>query len=454
MKIQSFKSKLTIVYTIFFLGVLILYGSILYFSLHSTLYEDFDAELKAKTDKLIKEFHEYRDFQKREWIFGTDYVNVIDSRKRPIISSKNLRGKLLNVFIKNAPHPKYKKVVFKVAGFDKRKLRIINVPFVKGDRRYILQIGSSLRPLIAVLQERLSYIIVSIPFVLIAAGLLGYFFISRAMKPIKNITRTAQNITHEDLSTRIEEKLVDDEFRWLVSAFNDMISRLEKSFKHISEFSTHVAHEIKTPISIIRGEAEIALRKERSPEEYIRVINVCLEESKRMLKTIEDLLLLARLDFRPELFKFERTNLHEFMNEIYEQSKILASQKEISVEKNFKEEVYVDVDKIHLRRLFFNLLNNAIKFTPKNGTIKLSVRKEYGNINISVSDTGIGIPEEDLPKIFNRFFHIDRTGQDTEPSNGLGLSIARSIAMIHNGTIHVTSEPQKGSTFTVTLPIL
>lgn len=452
--IRSLKFKLTLLYLVFFLIVLVTYGAILYFSLHNTLYEDFDNALQAKADKLAKSLGGYKDLQKRKWIISTDYVNIVDPAKKPIVTSKNFGGKLLSQFVKAAPDPRLEKASFKIVSAGKQKFRIINAPLPGDAKGYVLQIGNSLKPLYGIMQARLLYIAASIPLVLSAGGLLGYLFMARALRPIRDIVKAAENISHEDLSARVESTLVDEEFKRLISAFNGMISRLDRSFEHISEFSAHVAHELKTPIAIIRGEAEIALRKERSPEEYARVINVCLEESRRMLRTIEDLFLLARLDFRPEIFKFERTNMREFMDEIYEQSRILASPKEISVEKKFtEEEIFMYADKVHLRRLFFNLVNNAIKFTPRSGRINFSMKKDGGGVNISVSDTGAGIPDEDLPKIFDRFFHVDRTGGEAESSSGLGLSIARSIAKIHDGEILAASRPGKGSAFTVILPI-
>ena len=149
-------------------------------------------------------------------------------------------------------------------------------------------------------------------------GFFGRVFASRILRPIVEITKTAKKITHEDLHSRVEAKHVDEEMKYLVDAFNDMISRLEQSFRYIAEFSSHVAHDLKTPLAIIRGESDIALRKDRTPEEYKRAIMVVLGESERMLRVIEDLLLLTRLDYRPEIFKFERINLAEFLWEISE----------------------------------------------------------------------------------------------------------------------------------------
>ena len=373
---------------------------------------------------------------------------------KSVIKSGNLQSGLLVLSPEEMEDISQGDPVFKNIKFEKRNLRVIGTPFFYGeDKKFIIQIGTSLKPVIHLLQVRLMHIAISIPIILVLASFFGRLFSSRILRPVAEITSTARNITHEDLSLRVKTEHVDQEMKYLVDAFNNMISRLEKSFKYIAEFSSHVAHELKTPLAIIRGEADIALRKGRSPEEYKRVIKVNLEEAERMFKVIEDLLLLTKLDYRPEFFKFEVFNLTDFFEEIYEQSKILASQKDIQVSINMPEDkVLMKGDRLHLRRLFFNLIDNSIKFTPKDGKIKLNIRNEDRKVIVDISDTGIGIIEENLPKIFDKFFHIDKTSDQISHSAGLGLSIADSIVRFHQGNISVKSIPEKGSTFTVSLP--
>lgn len=452
MKIRSLKFKLTVVYALFFTIIFVVYGGILYFSLHQTLYEDLDHELAVKAEKLKADFLRFPDLQKRKLLVSTDYVNLIGPGRRPFVSSNNVKGNLLNAFMKAVPKGRLEKTVYRVIDTGKQRFRIINLPFIKNEDSYILQVGSSTGPLIGILEKRLFYITISIPFTLIASGIIGHFFVKRALRPVADIAKAAQSITHEDLSSRIELRHIDDEFRQLISSFNEMIARLERSFLHISDFSSHVAHELKTPIAIIRGESEVALRKERDAEEYKRVIRTSLEESQRILKTIEDLLLLSKLDYRFEIFKFEEIDLVEFLKEVSEQSKVMASEKDVSVGISVPEErITVKADMIHLRRMFFNIIHNAVKFTHPGGRVDITLSPEKGRVRVDIKDTGIGISEEDLPRIFDRFFHIDKTG--AEQGNGLGLSIALSISKMHNGDISVKSSPGEGSTFTVTLPV-
>ncbi len=294
--------------------------------------------------------------------------------------------------------------------------------------------------------------------ILIAATLLYLVWraiVRHIMKPVKKIAEIAEQITHEDLSARVDIKYSGAETKYLISSFNDMISRLESSFKYIVESNSYIAHELKTPIAIIRGEAEIALKKERDNEEYKKVIGIALDESKKMLKTIEDLLLLTKMTYRPEFLNFEKIDLNQFLRDIHEQSKILTTEKNISVDINIPEiSEQVKGDELSLRRLFFNIIDNAIKFTPQDGQIKIDIKYKKRKAIISISDTGLGIAEEDIPKLFDKFFRANKEKNRYTSGSGLGLPIAQSIAELHKANITVNSTLGKGSTFIVALPIL
>ena len=303
-------------------------------------------------------------------------------------------------------------------------------------------------------RNKLFCILIPIPLTLLFGYYIGHLIIKRILKPIKKMTDTVKNITHEDLSLRVKAENVDEELGRLIEAFNDMVSRLRESFEYITDSSSYIVHELKTPIAIIRGESEFALKKERDKEEYKRVISVSLEETKRMLKIIEDLLLLTKMNYQPDVLKFEQIDLTQFIRIIYEQAKILTSKKNITVNINTSEETgMVNADELHLRRLFLNLIDNAIKFTPVSGSITINLRYGDQKAAVSIIDTGIGIEEENVPKLFDKFFRIDTTIKDASPSSGLGLSIAQSIAELHKGEISVTSRVGQGTNFTVSLPI-
>ena len=241
----------------------------------------------------------------------------------------------------------------------------------------------------------------------------------------------------------------------LIMSFNAMIERLEKSFEHINEFNSYVAHELKTPLAIVKGELELAVEQALDKDENPKILLDCLEEIDRMIKITKDLLLLTKLDYKPQVFKFERIDFNEFLEEICEHSRILGSERQIQLTSDHLQGRWaVQGDKVHLRRLFLNIVTNAIKFTPAGGRIHVSVREDRSNLCVDITDSGHGISPEDQKKIFDKFFRADKGEDSQAPGSGLGLSIALSIAKAHQGDIQVKSKLNEGTTFTVILPRL
>jgi len=284
---------------------------------------------------------------------------------------------------------------------------------------------------------------------------MGRLITARILRPVKAVAQIANDITHKNLSIRIENRHTDEELKYMIRSFNMMIARLEDAFRHINEFSSHVAHELRTPLAIIKGEVDLALQQPGGAKDCHRVLAVIQEETNQLIQITQDLLLLARLDYSPDIFKFERLDLNNFLKDIYEHARVLASQKNISVFfAPHSEELSVEVDKTHLRRLFFNLLSNAVKFTPRKGQIAITLKKAGQNAEVYISDTGEGIAEEHLPKIFDKFYRVPKDGKEHKTSSGLGLAIALSIAHAHRGTITVKSKLGQGTTFVVILPAI
>jgi len=301
--------------------------------------------------------------------------------------------------------------------------------------------------------KMICYFLVPLPFVFLMGYLASQISTERMMKPIMEVAETAESITHEDLSRRVKADNAGKETQFLVKAFNDMIARLEAAFAYITESSSYIAHELKTPLAIIKGESEVVLKKERDKEEYKKVIVGTLEETRRMFKIIEDLLLLTRVNYRSNDLQMKPLDLFQFVVVLFEKAKILAAKKNISVNLQAPEtQVWVNADEHTLRRLFLNLIDNAVKYTPQNGRVDIIVYPEGDRIKISIVNSGVGIDQENLPRLFDKFFRIDEKIKDTAPSSGLGLSIAQSIAKLHQGGITVSSQIGKGTVFTVDLP--
>jgi len=492
MKFNSIKFKIFVLYIGIISACLVGYRSISYIKLRHSLFEESDTKLLAKAKQISNTIQYYLkaigsdkksfDFAVRrvilfegehpcqdklkelefQWVMQAskfdldkDYVSFVNPQGVAMVNSGNLSGDLLNRFIKEGLTHK-DKIIFQSLNFkqDDLNLRLISIPFSYNTyQNYTIQVGTSIEPSIMILKQQLRYNVIIIPLIILIAILGAWLIFRQIFSPVMEIARAAKNISLENLSARVKIKHADEEMEYLADAFNAMIKRLEEHFRYITQFSAYVSHELKTPLAIIKGEAELALRKERDPKEYKRVMLVTLEETERMLRNVSDLLLLAKLEYHTEVIKFEKIDLAELLNEIYERTKLLAIQKDIEVDYKLPEgQIRVNGNKLHLRRVFLNLVDNAIKFTPPEGKIFISTKVENGEVVIVISDTGIGIAEEDLPLLFKEFFK-DAREEQVETIHGLGLHIVQHILKIHHGNITVKSELNKGSTFTVTLPL-
>jgi two-component system OmpR family sensor kinase len=305
-----------------------------------------------------------------------------------------------------------------------------------------------------VLDNLFSIFLILIPIALAISIGGGWFFAYSSLRPVDNITKTVQKITAHNLDQQIPEHPVNDEIGRLVSTFNGMIVRLRQSFDQIRQFSLDASHELRTPLTIMRGEVELALRNPKENEEYRRVLASILDEVLRLSTIIENLLTLAKADYvQTEILFKEQVQLDELMAEINEDSEMLALKKNIHVVNVMNEKLIVNGDRLRLRQLLLNLVDNAIKYTPEDGSIFLSLEKENGYAKLTIKDTGIGIPVGEQAKIFDRFYRVDKARSRELGGSGLGLSIAKWITDIHKGRISVESEIDKGSAFCVLLPL-
>jgi len=233
-----------------------------------------------------------------------------------------------------------------------------------------------------------------------------------------------------------------------------MIERLDKSFKQMKQFSADVSHELKTPLTIIRGEIELAISGKKKSSELKKTLINILDEVVRLSNMVENLLMLFKSDTGQVNLNFKEVNIAELIKDLLEDIDILAEEKGIKVEAERLDEAIVLGDEIRLKQLFLNLIDNAIKYNKSGGRVTISIVRENNFVNVSIADTGIGIPKDEINLIFERFYRVDKTRTRDTGGTGLGLSIAKSIAESHNGRIEVESELGKGSKFSVILPAL
>lgn len=280
----------------------------------------------------------------------------------------------------------------------------------------------------------------------------GYQLASRALAPLDKMVETASMITALQLNRRIAVTDSKDELGRLGETINNMISRLERSFEEVRRFTADAAHELRTPLAIMRSEAEIALRSPRSSEEYRRVIESMLEETAQLSTLTEQLLFLCREDSGLRTGSIETVAVSEVLDDLIEQMQVSAKEKSVSIQGTIAPDCLVSGDPQGLRRLFLNLIDNAIKYCHQEGSVTIACHRAGDSIEVTVRDTGCGISETDLPLIFDRFYRVDSSRTPDVKGTGLGLSIARSIAEAHGGSISCESTLGVGSLFRVLLP--
>ena len=316
----------------------------------------------------------------------------------------------------------------------------------------IVQVGISLENAEIDLRRLTILMVLAGGGLLLLASLGGNFIIRKALQPVKSVVQTARDISADDLSLRIEAGQRHDEIGELVDTFNDMISRLEKSVKKIKQFSGDVSHELRTPLTIIRGEIEVLLRKERDKEEYQKILKSTLEEAAYLERIIDDLLFLSRIDAREEKEFDKLVPLDEIVLNAVESQELSAKNNGITLEIKDVEPAKIKGEEILLERMVTNIIDNAIRYTPSGGKVEVSLEKKQKQAVFLVKDTGIGIPDESLPLIFDRFYVVDQSRFKETGGLGLGLSIVKQVADCHGGVIEVRSEVNRGTEFSVRFP--
>jgi signal transduction histidine kinase len=490
MKVNSIRFKTTILYSCILGVILIAFSFFIFHAVKRILHENADQDLRLKAEQIVATINAYGEisggklppmslmkqflsdtgevvspskdamdklWEKHRWLLGAhkDIFLITDANGQVILQSDNVPTGARSFFERFAS-VRSTSIRFMNLRFDNASFRGVSYPFTFASRKpYVMHVAVPMAPVNRVLSRLIAVMASGITLVLFMSLFIGSFLTKKILRPVTDVTVTANNITQKNLSVRIPEQALDEEMRLLVDSFNQMIDRLDRSFAHINEFSSHVAHELKTPLAIIKGELELAVSGDNSPEESRRVMLVALQEVDRLIKITKDLLLLAKFEYNQNVFKMERVDFTGFMNDLFQHARVLAAEKGVPIDLIIPEKaLLINADLTHLRRLFFNLIHNAVKFTPSDGQIKVTVEVADQRVITKVIDNGEGISPKEQLKIFDKFYSVHKPGQSDVPGNGLGLCLARSIARAHGGDITVESEVKKGATFTVDLPLM
>jgi heavy metal sensor kinase len=448
---KSIKFRLTVWYLVAIALLLAVFGAVAYFLLSKNLYRNLDESLRARVTEIegsLKVQDRLVSFEQRfnELVMIFDADGALQQRLGPNVRFSNIEATVQQALFGQSSFLS----ASTTEGLD---VRLYAAPFnVDSRTRIAIIVGrlpSDIREMLAIFRM---VIINSALAVVLLAGIGGMFLARRTLRPVERIAEIARGIGESDLSRRIDI-WTDDEMGRLAYTLNGMIGRLEEAFKKQRQFVADASHELRTPLAVIQAESSLALDKKRTQAEYRRSLELVSQEVAYMSEIVSKLLQLARSDAGCEPVNFQEVNIAALLAELSPDVEALALEKGVQFSLGPVDNLTVRGDRLKLRQLFLNILDNAVRYTPAGGSISGSLARKNGSAIASISDTGIGIPAEHLPFIFDRFYRVDRARSRADGGAGLGLAIAGSIAKLHGGTIEVESQVGKGTTFHIVLPL-
>jgi heavy metal sensor kinase len=460
MKRLSIGVRLTVWYlAIFALGELV-FGAGMWFILRENLYDMVDDDLESQ----VEDLRNFLASQKKdasipklqEEVTETytmehsgDYLAVYAETGDLIYRSAFLQAhpQLL------LPADQIKRQQSRNHKIDHRHFRFIYETLAADGHVFTIEMGTPSDDAVDTLHLFRFYLLMFAPLLLLIAAGVGYWMSRRALSPVDALVRTAREVSGTNLNSRLQKLETGDELQRLSDTLNEMLDRIETAFLRVTQFTADASHELRTPVSLIRTEAELALRRSRGEAEYKESLRHILLEAERTTVLIEQLLALARADSGRETLHMQPVDLHQTLHGIVDSWQQVAIIRDLQFSAKLDEDdALVLGDETMLRRLIDILLDNAFQYTPSPGTVSVRLEQREDAIAIAVQDSGVGIAEEEQGKIFERFYRVDQARSRGRGGTGLGLAIAHWIVSQHHGSIRVESQPGRGATFRVELP--
>lgn len=462
MKKLSIGVRLTIWYLVIFaLGELV-FGAGMWFILRQSLFDIVDDGLESQ----VEDLKSFLDAQKKDASIAKlqevvtesygiehsgDFLQINIENEDLIYRSAFLQAHPSIVI----PSDQINGQFFRIRRVEHQHLRFLCEKLTANGHVYAVQMGASSDDAIETLRLFRYYLWLFAPLLLLVAAGVGYWMSRRALAPVDALVRTARDIGGANLSSRLHKLETGDELQRLSDTLNEMLDRIETAFLRVTQFTADASHELRTPVSLIRTEAELALRRSRGEEEYKESLRHILMEAERTTSLIEQLLALARADAGRETLHVQPVDLCHIMRSVIDGWQQVSAMRDVQLTSSVQEQsTFVMGDETLLRRLADILLDNAFKYTPSPGSVRLSLEQHDESAVIRVQDSGVGIAQEDQSKIFERFYRVDKARSREQGGTGLGLAIAQWIVAQHRGSITVQSHPGEGTIFMVELPVI
>ena len=462
MRRLSIGLRLTLWYLAIFAIAQIVFGAGMWLMLRHHLYELVENNLESQVEDL-KHFLEAQKknatiAKLQEEVSETyllehsgDYLEVRAENGELIYRSTFLQAHSQTLVLSNDTYRRS----FQDQLIDGRPFRFILQTLEANGHVYAVMMGSPTDDAVETLALFRSYLLMFAPLLFLVAAGGGYWLSRRALSPVDALVRTARDISGSSLNRRLQKLETGDELQRLADTLNEMLGRIETAFLRVTEFTADASHELRTPVSLIRTEAELALRRPRKDVEYKESLLHILMEAERTTALIEQLLSLARADSGRETLEMQPVNVRETLQRVAESWQQVAAIRNLQFSSSIgTSDLFVMGDESVLRRLADILLDNAFKYTPSPGSVRLSLEQKADGAVISVQDSGVGIAESEHDKIFERFYRVDKARSRAQGGAGLGLSIAQWIVAQHHGSIVVESRPGDGSIFRIQLPLI
>jgi len=383
------------------------------------------------------------------------YIRLLDNRNQPLLMTPGMveRLDLEQLTTQSEIHPGR---TIRMKGKDGQAFRVATATVPVGSpptQSDTVQIAIDVSQEEAFLQRYRIWFLSILLATFVVLPLIGYQIARRGIRPVEDMAATARRIGSSNLRERILAEGYPFELASLAGTFNQMLDRLEDSFERISRFSADIAHDLRTPVNNIRGEAEVGLARARTITEYRDVLESCLEEAVRLSDLIGNLLFLARAESPLAHLRRESVNVVELLDGMREYYEASAAEAGVSLTTSASlAPVIAELDRTLIQRAVSNLVSNAVAHTPSGGSVMLAASAEPSTVRIEVSDTGVGIPSEALPKVFDRFFRLDSSRSQASGGTGLGLAIVQSIMLLHGGKVEIASQPGRGTRVALLVP--